>query len=104
MAALSGGLHAIAFDLLHGVDLLRGGGQRRAVGDGVSHDLYWPVFGHDRMVVGLRKLVRIGRTQRVTSIADLISSRYGKSNLLAVGSRFSRSLAPRPILRCNFSP
>ncbi|SHI79371.1 hypothetical protein SAMN05444000_10379 [Shimia gijangensis] len=33
----------------------------------------------------LRKLVRIGRSQRVTSIADLISSRYGKSNLLAVG-------------------
>jgi len=33
----------------------------------------------------LRKLVRIGRTQRITSIADLISSRYGKSNLLAVG-------------------
>ncbi|SFL39284.1 ATP-binding protein [Shimia haliotis] len=33
----------------------------------------------------LRKLVRIGRTQRVTSIADMISSRYGKSNLLAVG-------------------
>ncbi|PSL21740.1 ATP-binding protein [Shimia abyssi] len=33
----------------------------------------------------LRKLVRIGRSQRVTSIADLISSRYGKSNLLAIG-------------------
>ncbi|WP_114967312.1 ATP-binding protein [Alkalilacustris brevis] len=32
----------------------------------------------------LRKLVRIGRAQRITSIADLISSRYGKSNLLAV--------------------
>lgn len=32
----------------------------------------------------LRKLVRIGRTQRVTSIADLISSRYGKSNLMAI--------------------
>ena len=32
----------------------------------------------------LRKLVRIGRTQRITSIADLISSRYGKSNLLGV--------------------
>ncbi|KAJ56041.1 sodium:solute symporter [Actibacterium mucosum KCTC 23349] len=31
----------------------------------------------------LRKLVRIGRTQRITSIADLISSRYGKSNFLA---------------------
>ncbi|WP_171209573.1 MULTISPECIES: sensor histidine kinase [unclassified Ruegeria] len=33
---------------------------------------------------GLRKLVRIGRSQRVTSIADLISSRYGKSNTLAI--------------------
>ncbi|MCW3781225.1 sensor histidine kinase [Defluviimonas salinarum] len=32
----------------------------------------------------LRKLVRIGQSQRVTSIADLISSRYGKSNLLGV--------------------
>ena len=32
----------------------------------------------------LRKLVRIGREHRVTSIADLISARYGKSNLLGV--------------------
>ncbi len=32
----------------------------------------------------LRKLVRIGRTQRITSIADLISSRFGKSPSLAV--------------------
>ncbi len=32
----------------------------------------------------LRKLVRIGKTQRITSIADLISSRYGKSTLLGV--------------------
>ncbi|THD82881.1 sodium:solute symporter [Aliigemmobacter aestuarii] len=32
----------------------------------------------------LRKLVRIGRKHRITSIADLISSRYGKSNLLGV--------------------
>jgi Na+/proline symporter/nitrogen-specific signal transduction histidine kinase len=32
----------------------------------------------------LRKLVRIGRTQRVTSVADLISARYGKSNTLAI--------------------
>jgi len=32
----------------------------------------------------LRKLVRIGRAQRITSIADLISSRYGKSNLLGI--------------------
>ncbi len=32
----------------------------------------------------LRKLVRIGRIQRITSVADLLSSRYGKSNPLAV--------------------
>ena len=32
----------------------------------------------------LRKLLRIGRAQRLTSIADLISSRYGKSTTLAV--------------------
>ncbi|ETW11737.1 sensor histidine kinase [Roseivivax marinus] len=33
----------------------------------------------------VRKLVRIGRAQRVTSIADLVSARYGKSNLIAIG-------------------
>ncbi len=32
----------------------------------------------------LRKLLRVGRAQRITSIADLISSRYGKSTSLAV--------------------
>ena len=32
----------------------------------------------------LRRLVRVGRTQRITSIADLISSRYGNNNTLAV--------------------
>lgn len=32
----------------------------------------------------LRRLVRIGQAQRITSIADLISSRYGKSNMLAI--------------------
>jgi Na+/proline symporter/signal transduction histidine kinase len=32
----------------------------------------------------LRKLVRVGRAQRITSIADLISSRYGKSNTLGI--------------------
>ncbi|CTQ32100.1 Sensor protein kinase WalK [Jannaschia rubra] len=32
----------------------------------------------------LRKLVRIGRAERITSIADILSSRYGKSNLIAV--------------------
>ncbi|KPQ08382.1 MAG: Na+/proline symporter [Rhodobacteraceae bacterium HLUCCA12] len=32
----------------------------------------------------LRKLVRAGKAQRVTSIADLIASRYGKSNAVGV--------------------
>ncbi len=32
----------------------------------------------------LRRLVRIGRTQRITSIADLISARFGKSTTLSV--------------------
>lgn len=32
----------------------------------------------------LRKLVRVGKAQRITSIADMISSRYGKSNLIGV--------------------
>mgnify|MGYP001792880165 CR=1 FL=1 len=32
----------------------------------------------------LRKMVRVGRSQRITSIADLVSSRFGKSNALAV--------------------
>ena len=32
----------------------------------------------------LRRLVRIGRTQRITSIADLISSRFGKSTSLGM--------------------
>ncbi|QQA44061.1 ATP-binding protein [Pelagovum pacificum] len=32
----------------------------------------------------LRKLVRIGRSQRITSIADLVSSRFGKSGALGV--------------------
>ncbi|MDO5706217.1 MAG: ATP-binding protein [Paracoccus sp. (in: a-proteobacteria)] len=32
---------------------------------------------------GLRRLVRVARTHHVTSIADLISARFGKSNVLA---------------------
>ena len=45
-------------------------------------------FGPTLVFIGwwwlLRKLVRIGRQYRVTSIADLISSRFGKSNMLGV--------------------
>ena len=32
----------------------------------------------------LRRLVKVGRTQRITSIADFISSRFGNTNALAV--------------------
>ncbi|WP_210527679.1 ATP-binding protein [Rubellimicrobium arenae] len=43
-------------------------------------------LGPSLVVVGwwwiLRKLVRIGRTQRITSIADLVSSRFGKSSVI----------------------
>jgi Na+/proline symporter/nitrogen-specific signal transduction histidine kinase len=45
-------------------------------------------FGPTLVFVGwwwiLRKLVRIGRQYRVTSIADLISARFGKANSLGV--------------------
>jgi Na+/proline symporter/nitrogen-specific signal transduction histidine kinase len=46
----------------------------------------------------LRKLVRIGRSQRITSIADLISSRYGKSNGLAVIVTVMAVLASTPYI------
>jgi len=46
----------------------------------------------------LRKLVRIGRQQRVTSIADLISSRYGKSNTLGVIATVIAVVAATPYI------
>ncbi|MES2145095.1 MAG: sodium:solute symporter, partial [Pseudomonadota bacterium] len=46
----------------------------------------------------LRKLVRIGREHRVTSIADLISSRYGKSNLLGVIATVIAVVAATPYI------
>src|SRR6056297_4261457 len=61
-----------------------------AVGNAARSGLeFLPIYlGPTLVLIGwwalLRKLVRIGRTQRLTSIADLISSRYGKSNLLGV--------------------
>ena len=46
----------------------------------------------------LRKLVRIGRAHRITSIADLISSRYGKSPSLAVLVTFIAVIATTPYI------
>ena len=46
----------------------------------------------------LRKLVRIGRAQRLTSIADLISSRFGKSNTLAVAVTLIAVLGTTPYI------
>jgi Na+/proline symporter/nitrogen-specific signal transduction histidine kinase len=46
----------------------------------------------------LRKLVRIGRAYRITSIADLISSRYGKSTSLAVLVTLMAVIATTPYI------
>ncbi|MGL4320455.1 MAG: sodium:solute symporter family transporter, partial [Paracoccaceae bacterium] len=46
----------------------------------------------------LRKLVRIGRKNQITSIADLISSRYGKSNLLGAMVTIIAVLAATPYI------
>ena len=46
----------------------------------------------------LRKLVRIGRAHRITSIADLISSRYGKSSGLAVMVTLIALIATTPYI------
>ena len=46
----------------------------------------------------LRKLVRIGRVHRITSIADLISSRYGKSPSLAVLVTLMALIATTPYI------
>ncbi|MEM7058350.1 MAG: sensor histidine kinase [Pseudomonadota bacterium] len=46
----------------------------------------------------LRKLVRIGRAHRITSIADLISSRYGKSPSLAVLVTLMALIATTPYI------
>ena len=46
----------------------------------------------------LRRLVRIGRSQRLTSIADLISSRFGKSTLLGVVVTLISVIAATPYI------
>jgi Na+/proline symporter/nitrogen-specific signal transduction histidine kinase len=57
----------------------------RAASDGVG---FLPIYLGPTMMMALwwlviRKIVRISKTHRITSLADFISSRYGKSALLA---------------------
>jgi hypothetical protein len=57
----------------------------RAAADGVG---FLPIYIGPTMMMALwwlvmRKIVRISKTHRITSLADFISSRYGKSALLA---------------------
>ncbi len=46
----------------------------------------------------LRKLLRIGHTQRITSIADLLSSRFGKSGHLAILATLIAVIAITPYI------
>ncbi|HSF92542.1 MAG TPA: sodium:solute symporter, partial [Paracoccaceae bacterium] len=46
----------------------------------------------------LRKLLRIGQAQRITSIADLISSRYGKSATLGVAVTLLAVISSTPYI------
>lgn len=46
----------------------------------------------------LRKLVRIGHRQRITSVADLLSSRFGKSSRLAVLVTFIAVVGTTPYI------
>ncbi|MEZ4616712.1 MAG: hypothetical protein R2867_14590 [Caldilineaceae bacterium] len=49
----------------------------------------------------LRKIIRISKTNRITSIADFIASRYGKSGLLGDWSQSLQSLVLCPISPSN---
>ena len=51
--------------------------------------------------VVLRKMIRIARRFRITSIADFIASRYGKSPLLAGLVTLIASSASCPTWRCS---
>ncbi len=57
----------------------------RAAGDGVG---FLPIYIGPTLMMALwwlvmRKIIRISKTNRITSLADFVSSRYGKSALVA---------------------
>jgi Na+/proline symporter/nitrogen-specific signal transduction histidine kinase len=76
--ALSLGVYCTAWTFYGSVGL--------AASDGAS---FLPVYLGPTLVAGLwwfvyRKIIRVSSQQRITSIADFISARYGKSRLLGV--------------------
>ncbi|MFO1412607.1 MAG: sensor histidine kinase [Burkholderiales bacterium] len=75
--ALSLGVYATAWTFYGSVG--------RAAADGVG---FLPIYIGPTLMLALwwivvRKIVRISKTHRITSLADFVSSRYGKSALLA---------------------
>jgi len=75
--ALSLGVYATAWTFYGSVG--------RAASDGVG---FLPIYIGPTLMMALwwlvmRKIIRISKTNRITSLADFISSRYGKSALLA---------------------
>ena len=75
--ALSMGVYCTAWTYFGSVGLAAAGGiwfLPIYLGPTLAMVLAWPV---------LRKMIRIARSYRITSIADFIASRYGKSRLLA---------------------
>ena len=77
-------LSAVARDLLHLVDVLRLGRPRLAHRLRLPHHLYRPdaddrPFGYPLIV----RIVRLAKAQNITSIADFIAARYGKSQAVA---------------------
>jgi hypothetical protein len=77
-------IRAVAGGVLHHLDVLRQCRAGGLVGLG-----FVPIFLGPTLAVALwwfvmLKMVRIGKTNRITSIADFIASRYGKSHLLGL--------------------
>src|SRR4029450_4006738 len=75
--ALSLGVYATAWTFYGSVG--------RAAGDGVG---FLPIYIGPTLMMALwwlvmRKIVRISKANRITSLADFVSSRYGKSALIA---------------------
>ncbi|MEM9221054.1 MAG: ATP-binding protein [Pseudomonadota bacterium] len=111
--AVGGGYLALLFVIAFAVDRLAIGGRGRTIFSGVVYTLSlaiyctsWTFYGAVGTAVRsglefvtiyigptlvlmawwllMRKMVRIAKTQRITSIADFLSSRYGKSRAVAV--------------------